>query len=251
MRYLLILLGSLVIASSCKIMRSNLMLKTPRDFTFDNLVDSLARRDYKIAPNDAITYRVFTNNGFKLINLATESSTQFRNDLDVIVQSDDSIKMPLIGRVHIAGLTAVEAEKMLEKKYSEFYVDPFVSVRISNRRVIVFPGNGGLAKVLALANNNTTIMEALASAGGILEDGKAYRVKVVRNNPLDPIKPLVYLFDLSKIGGIKEGRSIVQAGDIIYVEPRYRPIATFNKEITPILSLLASILILFQFTKLL
>lgn len=230
-------------------MRSNLMLKTPRNFEYDQLVDSLSRVDYKIAGNDALVYSILTNKGFKLIDLATSSENGiYNNDLTVTVESDGFVKMPLIGRVPIAGLTIKEAEKMLETAYSELYVDPYVSLRISNKRVIVFPGNGGLAAVRTLTNNNVTVMEAIASAGGIVEDGKAYKVKLIRNNPDPTQKSLVYLFDLSKIDGIKFGKSIVQAGDIIYVEPRYKPLATFTKEITPLLTLMTTFLILYQFT---
>jgi polysaccharide biosynthesis/export protein len=249
MRYLLILLSSLIIASSCKIFRSNLMLKTPRDFTYDKLVDSLSRLDYRIATNDAIVYRIFTNNGFKLIDLASSSNAALRSDIDVIVESDGHVKMPLLGRVYVAGLTIKEAEKLLEERYAKLYVDPFVTLRINNKRVIIFPGNGGQAKVLPLANNNTTIMEAIASAGGILEDGKAYKVKLIRNNPEKGMQPFVYLMDLSRIQGITAGNSIVQAGDIIYVEPRYRVLATFNREVAPIITLLTTFAILYQFIK--
>jgi polysaccharide export outer membrane protein len=250
MRYLLYLLFPVVFLSSCKIFRSNLMLKTSRDFNYDKLVDSLSRLDYRIATNDAIVYRLFTNNGFKLINLATEANSVLRNDIDVIVESDGMIKMPLLGRIHIAGMTIKEAEKLLEEKYSELYIDPFVTLRITNKRVIIFPGNGGQARVLPLANNNTSVMEAIASAGGILEDGKAFKVKLIRPNP-DPTKPaFVYLMDLSRINGLADARSIVQAGDIIYVEPRYRPLLTFSREIAPLITLITSALILYQFSKL-
>jgi polysaccharide export outer membrane protein len=250
MRHLFILLISLTVFSSCKIFRSNIMLKAPKDFNYDKLIDSVSRADYKIAVNDAVQYRVYTNNGYELINLASEANRLFRNDIEAIVESDGSIKMPLLGRVPIAGLTLKQAEKQLEERYSKLYVDPYITLKIANKRVIVFPGNGGLAKVMPLANNNTTVLEALASAGGILEDGKAYKVKLIRNNTDPTQKPLVYLIDLSKIDGISAGRSIVQAGDVIYVEPRYRPLATFNREITPVITLLTSVLILYQFSRL-
>src|ERR1044071_3845223 len=106
--------------SSCKLFKSNLMLKTPKNFNYDKLVDSLARLDYRIAPNDAIIYRVFTNDGFQLIDLARNTNI-FRSDIDVIVESDGQIKMPLIGRVHVAGMTLIEAEALMEEKYSEYY----------------------------------------------------------------------------------------------------------------------------------
>jgi polysaccharide export outer membrane protein len=223
------------------------MLKTPKDFKYDELVDSLSRADYRIAANDAIQFRLIANNGFKLIDVAVTGSAIFRNDLDVIVESDGCIKMPWIGRINVLGLTLKEAEVVLQKAYTEAYVDPFVTLKVTNKRVVVFPGNGGAAKVVPLANNNTTVMEAIASVGGIADDGKAYKVKLIRNN-LDPSqKSLVYLMDLSRIEGLAMANSKVQANDIIYVEPRYRPVFTVIREITPLLTLLTSALILFQF----
>ncbi len=250
MRNFTLIVFSLLIFSSCKVFRSNLMLKTPKDFVYDKLVDSLARTDYKLAPNDALQYRVFTKNGFDLINLSTTTGNILRSDLDVTVESDGYVKMPLIGRVYLEGLTVKEAEKLLETKYAENYVEPFINIRVTNKRVIVFPGNGGAAKVLPLANNNTTVMEALAAAGGIMEDGKAFKVKLIRNNTDPNQKPFVYLMDLSHIDGITAARSKVQAGDIIYVEPRYRPVATTIREITPVLTLVSTVLIVIQFYRL-
>lgn len=226
------------------------MLKTPKDFTYDKLVDSLSRLDYRIAKNDVLLFRLYPNNGFKLINLASENNNNlFRNDIEVTVESTDSVKMPGLGRIKIAGLTIKEAEKLLQEKYSDFYVEPFVFLKVNNRRVIVFPGAGGIAKVLPIVNNNTTVMEAIASAGGIVDDGKAYKVKLIRNNP-DPLqKPQVYLMDLSHVDGILAGQSIVQAGDIIYVEPRYKPLATFSKEVAPVITLLTAFIIVYQFSR--
>lgn len=251
MRYLTLLLFSLVVFSSCKVFRSNLMLKTPKDFTYDKLADSLSRLDYKIAENDAIQYKIFPNNGFKLIDLASNSSgNNFRDDLTVIVDNDGCINMPLVGRIKVVGLTLKEAEKLMESKFTVQYVDPYVTLRITNKRVIVFPGNGGAAKVLPLTNSNTTVIEAIAAAGGIMEDGKAYKVKLIRNNPDSIQKPFVYLMDLSRIEGLHLAHSKVQAGDIIYVEPRYRPVATTIREITPLLTLVSTLLILVQFYRL-
>jgi polysaccharide export outer membrane protein len=250
MRNLILFFSFILIFSSCKIFKSNLMLRTPKDYTYDKLVDSLSRLDYKIAANDAIQYRVFTNDGFKLIDLASTGTGLFRNDLDVIVESDGNIKMPLLGRFSVVGLTLKEAEKLMEEKYSEFYVKPYVTLKVINKRVIVFPGNTGQAKVISMTNNNTTVMETIAAAGGIPEDGKAYKIKLIRNNT-DPLaKPFVYLMDLSRIEGITLANSKVQANDIIYVEPRYRPFRTLATELAPIATLLTTLLILFQFYRL-
>lgn len=246
MRKLFIFFTFISLLTSCKVFKSNLMLKTPKDYNYDKLVDSLSRLDYKIAANDAVSFRVLTNDGFKLVNVTTEASAVNANfpTIDTRIETDGSSKLPLIGNVMLAGLTIVEAEKLLEEKYSEFYKKPFVNLRITNKRVVVFPGLSGNAKVLPITNNNTTVMEALALAGGISEDGKAYKIKLIRNTPGKT--PEVYLMDLSKISGLSAANTQVQAYDIIYVEPRYRPIRTISNEIAPALTLLTTGIILFS-----
>ncbi len=239
--YSLILLVAISF-TSCKIFRSNLMLKTPKDYTYDKLADSLTKQDYRIEGNDVLQVRIFSNDGFKIIDLAN-TAANFRLDLDYIVDRDGTTKLPLTGKVKLAGLTIREAEVYLEEVYDKFYVKPYVTVKVTNKRVIVFPGNGGVAKVLSLTNNNTTVIEALALTGGVAEDGKAYKVKLIRNDGTP--KPKVYLMDLSKIDGIAAGNSVVLANDIIYVEPRYRLAKTLVSEIAPIISLLTSTILIY------
>ena len=229
--------------SSCKVFRSNLMLKTPKDYTYNKIADSLIKQDYKIDANDIVNVRIFSNEGFKIVDLASSGQMTRFIDLDYVVTRDGSCKLPLIGRVKLAGLSVREATEYLEQVYADYYIKPFVFLTVINKRVIVFPGNGGVAKVLNLTNNNTTVIEALALTGGIAEDGKAYKVKLIRNQ--DNEKPKVYLMDLSKIEGIAVGNSVVLAHDIIYVEPRYRFARTLVGEITPLISLISSTFLLY------
>lgn len=229
--------------SSCQVFRSNLMLKTPKEYTYDKLTDSLATQDYKIEANDILEVRIFANDGFKIIDLANINQNA-RFDIDYVVNRDGTTKLPLVGNVKMVGLTIQDAQIYLEKVYENYYVKPFVNVKVKNKRVIVFPGGGGTAKVLNLTNNNTTVIEALALTGGIDEDGKAYKVKLIRNDGSP--KPKVYLMDLSKIEGISAGNSVVLANDIIYVEPRYRFAKTLAGEITPIISILTSSFLIYS-----
>lgn len=229
--------------SSCKIFRSNLMLKTPKDYTYDKIADSLSKQDYKIDANDLVNIRIFANDGFKIVDLATSTQMTRFIELDYVVNMDGTAKLPLVGRVKLAGLSVREATEYLEQIYADYYVKPFVFMTVTNKRVIVFPGNGGTARVLNLTNNNTTVIEALALTGGISEDGKAYKVKLIRNQENQKTK--VYLMDLSKIEGIAVGNTVVLAHDIIYVEPRYRFARTIVAEITPIVSLISTTFLLY------
>lgn len=230
--------------SSCKVFRSNLMLKTPTDFAYDQLQDSVTKQSYKIEVNDLVQVRIFSNDGFKIINIENVTGNYARIDLDYLVEQDGRVKLPLVGKVALSGLTIAEAETFLQNIYNDFYVNPFVSVKVVNKRVIIFPGNGGKAQVINLQNNNTTVIETIALGGGIQEDGKAYKVKLIRNDGKN--KPKVYLMDLSKIEGIAMGNTVVMANDIIYVEPRYRFAKTLIGEVTPLISLLTSTFLLYS-----
>jgi polysaccharide export outer membrane protein len=240
---------ALVFFTSCKVIQPSLMLKTEKDFQFSKFSDSLILENYKIAPNDEISLRVFANDGFKLIDITTQSTGAIaRNTIDEIVDYEGKVKLPLLGKVKLSGMTLRQAQTFLEKEYESQYIKPFIQLRIINKRVIVFPGTVGAARVVNLVNNNTTLFEAIAMAGGISTDGKAYRIKLIRR-PSPEDKPEVFLIDLSTIDGVKAGNTTVLANDIIYVEPRPRFGQKVLQEITPYLSIITTSLTLFLLLK--
>ena len=125
----------------------------------------------------------------------------------------------------------------LENNYSEFYVDPFVQVSVTNNRVIVFPGSGGDAQVVYLKNNNTTLLEVLALAGGITDRGRAKKIKLIRD--VNGVRK-VYLIDISTIEGLQFTSLVIQNGDYIYVEPVPELGKEILQEIAPIFSIITS-----------
>lgn len=233
-----------IVIASCNPLNPSIMFKTEKGFKY-NVQSDTNELEYKIAPNDVITFRLFTNNGFKLIDASSDGTTQIRN-LDIgisySVEFDGKVNLPIIGRVDVSGKTLREAEFFLEEKYAEIYIDPFVLLNINNKRVTIFPGSGGDGVVITLQNNNVKLLEALALAGGIRESGRANKVKLIRG---DLANPEVYLIDLSTIKGLSQANIILQANDIIYIEPVGVTRRQVISEIAPILSLITSFLTLF------
>ena len=114
-------------------------------------------------------------------------------------------------------------------------------LQIQNRRITVFPGAGGAAKVIQLENQYITIIEALALAGGISEGGKAYRVKIVRGNFKDPE---IFSLDLSTPKGLAEANTYyVRANDILYVQSSYFAGKKILSTTTQILGLVSNIIL--------
>lgn len=230
--------------ASCKPLNPSIMFRTPKDYNYDAQVKDTTE-EYRIAANDAISFRLFTNNGLKLVDV-TESNAQMFQQLNqgitYLVEHDGQVNLPIIGRVNVAGMTIRESEFFLEEKYDEVFIDPFLLLNVINRRITIFPGSGGDGVVITLQNNNIKLLEALALAGGLADQGRAARIKLIRGDLADPD---VYLIDLSTIEGISQADIILQANDIIYVEPIGVTTRQVLGEVTPILSLLTGLLTLY------
>lgn len=219
------------------------MIRVPADFQYDKFTtgpDSL----YRLAANDIINVRILTNNGENLINVTgdVESSSANSNSqfggIPILVEYDGTSKLPLIGRVSLAGLTRREAEDKLEGLYKEQYKDPYITITYNNRKVLVFPGTGSNAKVVSFTGDNMNLVEALAEVGGISNTGRAKSVKLIRG---DLKNPKVFKIDLSTLEGMKQADLALQSGDIIYVDPYEDPAIIFSRNITPYLAAITSI----------
>jgi polysaccharide export outer membrane protein len=234
------------------------MLRTGHDFKYSEFTPEQGMQEYKLAPFDKITFHLSTNNGENLINPVTSTGGTGGNTAGAAtaiggsgasytIEYDGTVKLPVFGRVKLSGYTTREAEKLLEDMYSKYYNNPFVQIEVSNMRVILF-GKGtvsGSASVITLANPNTTLFEALASAGGI-EGGKAYNIKLIRG---DLKNPQIFLIDLSTLEGMKKANLILQANDIIIIKPKNDYANKFMTAITPYLTLVSMILLIANTVK--
>ncbi|MDF2438516.1 MAG: hypothetical protein K0Q95_2892 [Bacteroidota bacterium] len=250
MRKLFLLLGFSMILTGCGWLNPNIMLQTDKDFKYTKFPDSTNVKEYRLSSNDFIEFGLYSNEGFKLVDLTSLNAAnvgyRFENSMRYLIETDGFCKLPILGRIKLGGLTIKDVETLLEEKYAAYYIKPYVLVKVLNKRVMVFPGSAGDAKVIPLENNNTTLIEAIALAGGIADDGKARQVKLIRENK-DAHD--VYLIDLSKIEGIQQASMVVQANDIIYIEPRRKISSKVVQELAPIVSILTSIFIIVTYTR--
>lgn len=236
----------ILLFSSCQVLNPERMLRTPPGYEFADFEEARELEEYRLAPNDELFFRLYTNDGERLVDPISPISQQIRGDQNYLIEFDGKVKIPVLGRVSLSGLTLREAEKFLESEFSAYYNNPFVQLRVTNNRVIIFPGGrGGTSRVVYLENTNTNIFEALAMAGGIA-DGRAHKVKVIRGDLQDP---QIFLIDLSTIEGVKNADMVLQANDIIYVEPRERVPQRIMENVGPYLTLLSTALIIYSLFK--
>ena len=102
----------------------------------------------------------------------------------VPVRSDGKISLPLVGELEAAGRTPLQLERDITEKLKNFITAPEVSVivqQVNSRKYNVLgevtkPGSYPLTAT-------TTIMDALATAGGFRDFAKKTGVYVLRKSP--------------------------------------------------------------------
>jgi len=225
------------------------MFQTGKNYPFSTDTMHLKVTEYMISADDRLEMRIFTNDGFRLVDVSTNGNQNALSSMETVsyvVEKDGTVKLPLLGNVLVKGMQVKEAEKLLEKKYAEYYVTPFVLLKIINRHVLVFQGDGGTGAVVNLQSPNTTLIEAITMAGGVHSRGKAYKIKIIRG---DLKNPEIFEVDLSTIEGMKKSNLIIQANDIIYVEPTPDYSSKVLAQITPVVGILTSFLLIFDILK--
>lgn len=236
-------------------------------------------RNYRIHPNDFLDVRVYTNKGERIIDPNGElqfgspagqvpslapritSSPGGRTTpqvsrtgssapgLELLVQADGTADVPVIGRVHLSGLSLRQADSTLQVQYSTYYREPFVQTRVTNNRVIVLGSPGGL--VIPLTNDNMNLLEILALAGGVDGNGggggggiyrfggKTSNIRIIRG---DLKNPQIEQIDLSTISGMRRANLQMEPNDIVYIEPVRRRFIEGLGEASPVISIVATLL---------
>jgi polysaccharide export outer membrane protein len=157
---------------------------------------------YRIAPLDTVTVKVF-----KMPDLSG----------DYEVDLTGQISMPLVGEVRAFELTTAELDKRLTDKLGERYLqnpDVSVGVKSSTRRSVTVDGAVNKAGSFPV-NGPTTLLQAVANAGGPSPEANARRVAVFRTING---KRQAAAFDLASIRRGESEDPAIFAGDIIVVD---------------------------------
>lgn len=209
-----------------------------------------AEKNYTIQRNDFIKVSVYTSNGEFIIlppsirqfsninpnvNQQNPALNQFHN-ISFLVKQDGVAKLPVVGNVHLEGLTLNQADSLLQVKYRVNYQDAFVITQFNNKRVIVLKGNEGV--LYPLKNEKINLIEVIAATGGMSKDLKSHNIRLIRG---DLRKPKVFLIDLSSVNGMTYHNLTLEPNDIIYIEPIRRPFLESLRDVSTVLSIFTSL----------
>ena len=185
----------------------------------------LNRLDIRVRPEDKISILVSRKDPLlvSLFNLSSVSSSGSAggsqgNAPGYTVDKNGDIDFPVLGSVHVAGMTREEIASYIKKELMDknLVKDPIVTVEFQNLTVSVLgevskPGRYNIDK------DRLSLLEAISMAGDLTVFGKRDNVMVQRE---ENGKKVLYQVDLNS--GLDLYASPVyylQQNDIIYVEP--------------------------------
>lgn len=157
---------------------------------------------YRIGPEDVLQISVFSNEAL--------SRT-------VPVRPDGMISLPLLNDVKAAGLTPMELRDSLMKKLVEFVPSPEIAVIVTEVKSFMISVIGQVAKPGRYdLRSSTTIVDALAMAGGLKEFANGSRIVVIRQE--GPAQKRL-TFDYGKLSETKNPQEnfALRPGDIVMV----------------------------------
>ncbi len=136
-----------------------------------------------------------------------------------LVDNAGNINFPIIGTVHLGGLTKSEAEQRIQtmiKPYMAEGQDPIVTVRMSTYQISVL-GEVARPGTFAVSREKITLLEALAQAGDLTIYGQRENVKLIREDATG--KKTIYEINLNDANLINSPYYYLQQNDQIYVTP--------------------------------
>lgn len=165
-----------------------------------------------LKPEASAIYNLPLSNPAKSTSLFRTTTPQQQT---YIVNADGDINFPILGKLHVAGMTVEALQEELTKRISEDVDDPMVTVMLINFRVVV-GGEVRQPRSILITRSRYSILDALADAGDLTEYGERSNVLLVRDENGE--RKFVHL-DLNSSETLASPYFYLRQNDYIYVEP--------------------------------
>ncbi|MCQ2095974.1 MAG: polysaccharide biosynthesis/export family protein [Bacteroidaceae bacterium] len=138
---------------------------------------------------------------------------QGRNGNSYLVDKYGTITFPILGELHVEGMTRRELEKYLTERIAEDVKNPTVIVNFLNYTINFL---GAVNRSIVMDNERISIFDALAKAGDMNLNARRDNVLLIRE--VDG-KPTYHRIDLRKAELLSDEYYWLQQNDIVYIQP--------------------------------
>ena len=208
----------------------------------------------KIMPNDNLFIRVSSASAINPAAVEVFNVSQSGNgsissgNLDILgylVDPKGNINLPLLGEVHVAGLTKTEVIQLLQKQIAKYVSDPIVNIRILNYKISIL-GEVSRPGIYTVTDERISIPQAIALAGDLTIFGERHNVQLIR---IENGEKKFYYFDLTSPDLFSSPNYYLLQNDILYVTPNGTKVrtSTSNQNIPLVISIISATLMIVGF----
>lgn len=191
----------------------------------DNGTIAVGTYQIQIAPDDELLITVNSlvptataEYNLPLVNPSERSSTSVQAQpmlQSYLVDEAGDINFPVLGKIHVEGMTVQELTKYLESRISADVDDPIVRVELLSFRVNVL-GEVNSPGVKQVKKQRFTLLDALAAAGDLTEYGERENVLLIRE---EKGQITYHHFNLNDSKTMESPYFFLQQNDVVIVEP--------------------------------
>jgi len=182
--------------------------------------------DFSIKPGDMLQITVSATNEdvvapFNKIQYVSSGISTNMGDRAVVfylVDDDGNIDFPVVGKLHIVGMTKASVEKYITSMIYPKYITemPVVECRIENFRIFCL-GEFNHGGVVSATNGRLNLIEAIAMAGDLTFQGRRDNILLIRTDSNG--QRTVKRININDANFISSPEFHLQQNDILYVEP--------------------------------
>jgi len=201
------------------------------------------RFEYKIVPNDRVSIIIY-----KHPELSPSTLGNRTKDRGILINSKGYIRLPLVKKIYLAGLTQTEAQEKIEEKFRRYIKSPDVYFEVLNKRAYVI-GEVNNPGEIELINEKLSLIQVLSKAGDLKDSANRQAIMILRSGKDRINSEIVNLTDFNSL---KTANLIIKPNDIVYVLPN--DMKAFNVKVgeaNPIFNLISNMLSPFITVKIL
>jgi polysaccharide export outer membrane protein len=172
-----------------------------------------------ITPEAAQPFNLSSNAGAVSLPGTTSVSASGSSAVsDYLVDNAGDINFPILGKIHVLGMTKTDLSNSLKSKIYPFYIkdEPIITIRYSNFKVSVL-GEVARPGLCEIKNERVNILEVIAMAGDLTIYGQRDNVLLVRekaNGQRESVR-----IDLRDKRLIDSPYYYLQQNDVLYIQP--------------------------------
>jgi polysaccharide export outer membrane protein len=212
---------AMLIFSSCSTPKNSYYFKNlPRDTSISTTIsrqqESVIRKSDQLSVTISSLNpeedKVYNAAALSLVNAAPGAGS---SNGGYLVDANGNIQLHRLGNIQAAGMTRRELKNKIETDIKPYLKDPVVTVRYLNRRVTVM-GEVGKPQVIAMPEEQLSLLEVLGASGDITQLGKRDNILIIRETETGKQFKRLNLEDQSVF---TSEWYYLKPDDVVYVEP--------------------------------